>query len=60
MKVKELKEMLANMNDDYEIVGVEVAVDRDDYEYHRKVKIIGVVGANAKPAYTEYGNDFYF
>ena len=59
MTVKEIKAMLANMNDNNEVKFITPFRDRDGYWNERGVNIVKIVNANMEPTRNQYGAYVY-
>ena len=55
MTVKEIKAMLANMNDDDEVKFITPFQDRDGYWNEKEVNIVKIVNGDTKPTRNRYG-----
>lgn len=59
MTVKEIKAMLANMNDNDEVKFITSFQDRDGYWNETETNVIKIVNGNVKPTRNEYGAYVY-
>lgn len=59
MTVKEIKAMLANMNDDDEVKFITPFRDRDGYWNKKEVNIVKIVNGDTKPTRNQYGAYVY-
>ena len=59
MTVKEIKAILANMNDNDEVKFITPFRDRDGYWNEKEVNIVKIVNANMEPTRNQYGAYVY-
>ena len=59
MTVKEIKAILASMNDNDEVKFITPFQDRDGYWNERGVNIVKIVNANMEPTRNQYGAYVY-
>lgn len=59
MTVKEIKAMLANMNDNDEVKFITPYQDRDGFWNERETMVVKIVNGNVKPTRNEYGAYVY-